>query len=75
MSPGNKRAFALGAAAALAITALAAPVAAQEVDNVDDIMISQPGDYVPETGVPGGTVVIADWQSPRSRSTPITSRP
>ncbi len=64
MSPGNKRAFALGAAAALAITALAAPVAAQEVDNVDDIMISQPGDYVPETGVPGGTVVIADWQIP-----------
>ncbi len=64
MSPGNKRAFALGAAAALAITAFAAPVAAQEVDNVDNIMISQPGDYVPETGTPGGTVVIADWQIP-----------
>ncbi len=27
-------------------------------------MLSQEGDYVPEAGTPGGTVVIADWQIP-----------
>ncbi len=63
MSPGKKRAFALGAAAALATSAFGTPAMAQ-TDNVDDIMISQPGDYTPEAGTPGGTVVIADWQIP-----------
>lgn len=63
MSPGKKRVFALGAAVALATTAFAAPVAAQ-VDNVDDLMISQEGEYAPAMGTPGGTVVIADWQIP-----------
>jgi len=63
MSPGKKRAFALGVAAALATTALAAPVTAQ-VENVDELMISQEGEYAPEAGSPGGTVVIADWQIP-----------
>jgi peptide/nickel transport system substrate-binding protein len=63
MSSGKKRAFALGVAAAMATTVFATPVAAQ-ADNVDDIMISQEGDYVPEAGTPGGSVVIADWQIP-----------
>jgi peptide/nickel transport system substrate-binding protein len=63
MSPGKKRAFALGAAAALATTAIAGPVVAQN-DSIDDILISAPGEYAPEQGTPGGTVVIADWQIP-----------
>ena len=56
MSPGKKRAFALGTAVALATTAFAAPVAAQ-MDNVDDLMISQEGEYAPAAGMPGGSVV------------------
>jgi peptide/nickel transport system substrate-binding protein len=63
MSPGKKRVFALGTAAVLATTAVAAPVAAQ-MDNVDDLMISAPGEYAPEPGTAGGSVVIADWQIP-----------
>ena len=67
MSPGKKRVFALGAAAALATTAIAGPVAAQ-MDNVDELMISQEGEYAPAKGVPGGAVVIADWQIPQTQN-------
>jgi peptide/nickel transport system substrate-binding protein len=63
MSPGKKRVFALGTAAVLATTAVAAPVAAQ-MDNIDDLLISAPGAYAPEKGTPGGSIVISDWQIP-----------
>jgi peptide/nickel transport system substrate-binding protein len=63
MSPGTKRCLALAATLAIAGSALAVPVVAQDNDaNVDALMFGS--DYAPEKGTTGGTVVIADWQIP-----------
>jgi len=62
MSPGTRRTFALAATLALAGSAIAAPIVAQDAPNVDDQMFGST--YVAEKGAPGGTVVIADWQIP-----------
>jgi peptide/nickel transport system substrate-binding protein len=62
MSPGTKRTFALAATLAIAGSAVAVPVVGQDDANVDALMFGS--DYAPETGTPGGSVVIADWQIP-----------
>jgi peptide/nickel transport system substrate-binding protein len=62
MSPGTRRTFALAATLALAGSAIAAPVVAQDAPNIDDLMFGS--SYAPEKGTPGGSVVIADWQIP-----------
>ncbi len=62
MSPGTRRTFALAATLALAGSAIAVPVVAQDAPNVDDQMFGST--YVAEKGSPGGSVIIADWQIP-----------
>ncbi len=62
MSPGTRRTFALAATLAIAGSAVAGSVVAQDAPNVDDLMFGS--NYAPEKGTPGGTVVIADWQIP-----------
>jgi peptide/nickel transport system substrate-binding protein len=62
MSPGTRRTFALAATLALAGSAIAVPVLAQDAPNVDDQMFGST--YVAEKGTPGGSVIIADWQIP-----------
>ena len=62
MSPGTRRTFALAATLALAGSAIAAPIVAQDAPNIDDLMFGS--DYAPEAGTPGGSIVIADWQIP-----------
>jgi peptide/nickel transport system substrate-binding protein len=65
MSPGKRRFFALIATTTFVSTALASPVAAQDVtaDTIDEVMIQETYEF--EKGTPGGSVVISDYQIPQ----------